>query len=288
MGNEIKKNINRLDYYIKIHTCTQSMDKHSFLHIKKDFHKNIIEVALHNIGEYILLLKRVFAKPENGPYFRKQIVNEMNGLGIDSLLIVSVISVFMGAVITIQTNLQVENPLLPSWTIGFVVRQSVVLEFAPTIISVFLAGKIGSRIASEIGTMKVTEQVDALETMGINSASHLIFPKIIACSVINPLLIIISIFLGLLGGWFACEFLGIIPSSQYIEGIRSWFVARDIYYAVFKTFVFAFLMSSISGYWGYTTQGGALEVGKSSTKAVVNSSFMILLFDLVLTDLFLG
>ncbi len=249
---------------------------------------NVVETLLHRIGEYLLLMKRVVAKPENGKYFRKQVVDEINGLCIDSLPIVIIISVFMGAVITIQTKLQIENPLLPTWTIGFVVRQSIVLEFAPTIVSVFLAGKIGSQIASEIGTMKVTEQVDALETMGINSASHLIFPKILACIFTNPLLIIISIFLAILGGWAAAEFLGTIPPSQYIEGIRSWFVARDIYYALVKTFFFAFLMASIAGYWGYKTVGGALEVGKTSTQAVVTSSFMILLFDLLLTELFLG
>lgn len=255
---------------------------------KKEVHLNIVEKLLQAIGDYLLLMKRVFSKPANTRYFRRQLVDEINGLCIDSLLIVCIISVFMGAVITIQTNLQIENPLLPTWTIGFVVRQSIVLEFAPTIISIFLAGKIGSRIASEIGTMKVTEQVDALETMGINSASHLILPKIVACTLINPLLIIIGIFLGLLGGWGACELLGTIPSSQYIEGIRSWFVARDIYYALVKTLVFAFAIASISGYWGYITKGGALEVGKTSTKAVVNSSFVILLLDLLLTELFLG
>ncbi len=248
----------------------------------------IIETFLHRMGEYLLLMKRVVDKPENNKYFRKQIVDEINGLCIDSLPIVIIISIFMGAVITIQTKLQIENPLLPTWTIGFVVRQSIVLEFAPTIVSIFLAGKIGSRIASEIGTMKVTEQVDALETMGINSASHLIFPKILACIITNPLLIIISIFLAILGGWAVSEFLGTVPPSQYIEGIRSWFVTRDIYYALVKTFFFAFLMSSISGYWGYKTIGGALEVGKTSTQAVVASSFMILLFDLLLTELFLG
>ena len=268
------------------------MNKISFLRIgQKSFNNmqlNLFEVFLHYIGDYLLLMKRVIAKPENNRYFRKQILDEINALCIDSLLIVTIISLFMGAVITIQTNVQVENPLLPSWTIGFVVRQSVVLEFAPTIISVFLAGKIGSRIASEIGTMKVTEQADALETMGINSASHLIFPKIIACCSVNPLLIIISIFLGLLGGLCACEFLGTIPSSQYIEGIRSFFVSRDIYCALVKALFFAFFMSSISGYWGYKTSGGALEVGKNSTQAVVNSSFMILLSDLILTQLFLG
>ncbi len=268
------------------------MDKNSSLKLgytnRSNLKMNFLEVLLQDIGEYILLMKRVIAKPKNKAYFRKQLVDEINVLCINSLLIISVISIFMGAVITIQTNLQIENPLLPTWTIGFVVRQSVVLEFAPTIVSIFLAGKIGSHIASEIGTMKVTEQVDALETMGINSASHLILPKIIASSMVNPLLIIISIFLGLLGGWGACEFLGTIPSSQYIEGIRSWFESRDIYYALVKAFVFAFLISSISGFWGYKTTGGALEVGKTSTKAVVSSSFMILLFDLIITEIFFG
>ncbi len=240
------------------------------------------------IGEYLLLMKRVFVKPKKMSYFRKQLVHEIDTLGLQSLLIVSVISVFMGAVLTIQTSLQTESPWIPTWTIGFVVRQSVVLEFSPTIISLFLAGKIGSSIASEIGTMKVTEQIDAIETMGINSASHLLLPKIIACAIVNPLLVIISIFLCLIGGWFACEFMSTIPAQQYLEGLMSFFRPYDIYYALIKTFVFAIIIASVSGFCGYKTEGGALEVGRSSTQAVVNSSFTLLFFNVVLTKIFLG
>jgi phospholipid/cholesterol/gamma-HCH transport system permease protein len=244
--------------------------------------------ALQFIGEYLLLMRRVFSRPKKMSYFRKQLVENISSLGLDSLLIVAVISIFMGAVLTIQTSLQAESPWIPTWTIGFVVRQSVILEFSPTIISLFLAGKIGSSIASEIGTMKVTEQIDALETMGINSASHLILPKIIACAIVNPILVIISIFLCLIGGWFACEFMSTIPPEQYIEGLLSFFRAYDVYYALIKTFVFAVIIASVSGFCGYRTEGGALEVGRASTQAVVNSSFSLLFFNVLLTKIFLG
>jgi phospholipid/cholesterol/gamma-HCH transport system permease protein len=216
------------------------------------------------------------------------LVENIDSLGLDSFFVVAVISVFMGAVLTLQTSLQAESPWIPTWTIGFVVRQSVVLEFSPTIISLFLAGKIGSSIASEIGTMKVTEQIDALETMGINSASHLILPKIIACAIVNPILVIISIFLCLVGGWFACEFMSTIPPDQYVEGLLSFFRAYDVYYALIKTFVFAVIIASVSGFCGYRTEGGALEVGRASTQAVVNSSFSLLFFNVLLTKIFLG
>ncbi|MDR2408727.1 MAG: ABC transporter permease [Bacteroidales bacterium] len=244
--------------------------------------------GLQFIGEYLLLMRRVFSRPRKMSYFRKQLVENINSLGLDSLLIVAVISIFMGAVLTIQTSLQAESPWIPTWTIGFVVRQSVVLEFSPTIISLFLAGKIGSSIASEIGTMKVTEQIDVLETMGINSASHLILPKIIACAIVNPILVIISIFLCLIGGWFACEFMSPIPPEQYIEGLLSFFRVYDVYYALIKTFFFAIIIASVSGFCGYKAEGGALEVGRASTQAVVNSSFSLLFFNVLLTKIFLG
>ena len=243
--------------------------------------------VLQFIGEYMMFMRRVFSRPKKMSYFRKQLVENINTLGLDSLLIVAVISVFMGAVLAIQTSLQAESPWIPTWTIGFVVRQSVILEFSPTIISLFLAGKMGSSIASEIGTMKVTEQIDALETMGINSASHLMLPKIIACSIVNPILVIISMFLCLMGGWFAC-ITSTIPGEQYIEGLLAFFRAYDVYYALFKTFVFAILIASISGFCGYKAEGGALEVGRASTQGVVNSSFALLLFNVVLTNIFLG
>jgi len=243
---------------------------------------------LQFIGEYLFFMKRVFSRPKKMSYFRKQLVENINSLGLDSLLIVAVISVFMGAVLTIQTSLQTESPWIPTWTIGFVVRQSVVLEFSPTIISLFLAGKIGSSIASEIGTMKVTEQIDALETMGINSASHLMLPKIIACCIVNPILVIISMFLCLIGGWFACTFMSGIPGEQYIEGLLAFFRAYDVYYALIKTFVFAIIIASVSGFCGYKAEGGALEVGRASTQGVVNSSFALLFFNVLLTNVFLG
>jgi phospholipid/cholesterol/gamma-HCH transport system permease protein len=244
--------------------------------------------GLQFIGEYLLLMHRVFSRPKKLSYFRKQLVENIDALGLDSLLIVSVISVFMGAVLTIQTSLQAESPWIPTWTIGLVVRQSVILEFSPTIISLFLAGKVGSSIASEIGTMKVTEQIDVLETMGINSASHLILPKIIACAIVNPILVIISIFLCLIGGWFACAFMSTIPPEQYIEGLLSFFRVYDVYYALVKTFIFAVIIASVSGFCGYRTKGGALEVGRASTQAVVNSSLALLFFNVLLTKIFLG
>ncbi|MDR1792075.1 MAG: ABC transporter permease [Bacteroidales bacterium] len=244
--------------------------------------------TLHLVGEYILLMRRVFSKPLKMSYFRKQLVENISALGLDSLLIVAIISIFMGAVLTIQTTLQTESPWIPAWTVGFVVRQSVVLEFSPTIVSLFLAGKIGSSIASEIGTMKVTEQIDALETMGINSASHLILPKIVACALANPVLVVISMFLALAGGFMVCVFTTAVPPLQYIDGLTSFFKTFDIYYALFKTFVFAIIISSISGFYGYRTEGGALEVGKASTQAVVGSSVILLLFNVILTKIFLG
>jgi phospholipid/cholesterol/gamma-HCH transport system permease protein len=244
--------------------------------------------ALQYIGEYLLLMRRVFSRPVKMSYFRKQLIDNINSLGLDSLLIVAVISVFMGAVLVIQTALQTEGPWIPTWTVGFVVRQSVILEFSPTIISLFLAGKVGSHIASEIGTMKVTEQIDALETMGINSASHLILPKIVACAIVNPILVIISIFLCLMGGWFACKFMSPIPPEQYIEGLFAFFRAYDVYYALIKTFFFAIVIASVSGFCGYRAKGGALEVGRASTLAVVNSGFSLLFFNVVLTKIFLG
>ncbi len=211
----------------------------------------------------------------------------MDNLGLESLGIVAIISVFMGAVVTIQTAFNTDHPLLPIYAVGFATRQSIILEFSPTIISLILAGKVGSRIASEIGTMRVTEQIDALEIMGINSAGYLILPKILASMIINPMLVVISIFLGVLGGWMASAITNVIPLSHYIYGILFEFAPYDVLYALVKTVVFAFLIASISGYFGYNTKGGALEVGQASTKAVVFSSIYIIIFNLILTQLLL-
>jgi phospholipid/cholesterol/gamma-HCH transport system permease protein len=208
-------------------------------------------------------------------------------LGISSIGFVVLISVFMGAVLAIQTSFQIDNPLMPHWAVGFTVRQSVILEFAPTIISMFLAGKIGSRIASEIGTMRVTEQIDALEVMGINSANFLILPKVVASMLVFPILIILSMFTSMFGGWLAVTFTGLVSTSNYVEGLIIYFRPYDITYAMIKAITFAFIITSISGFYGYTTEGGSLEVGRSSTNAVVFSSIVMLFFNLILTQILL-
>ncbi len=240
------------------------------------------------IGEYLILMRRVFRRPEKRSIFMTQLLHEMDKLGIDSLGIVAIISVFMGAVAAIQTAYSIDGPLIPLYTVGFTVRTSIIAEFSPTIISLILAGKVGSRIASEIGTMRITEQIDALEIMGVNSANYLIFPKVIAAVLINPILIIISMFLGIFGGWLAAVITGIVTSHNYIWGVQIDFRMYSVFYALTKTIVFAFIITSGSGFHGYRVRGGAIEVGNASTKAVVQSSIYIILFNLILTQLFLS
>ncbi len=233
-------------------------------------------------------MQRVLAIPERSSVFRRQVIVEIDNLGIDSLGIVAIISVFMGGVVTIQTVFNVDHPLMPIYAVGFTTRQSIILEFAPTIISLILAGKVGSRIASEIGSMRVTEQIDALEVMGVNSACFLILPKIFAAVIINPVLVVISMFLGIFGGWLVAALTDILPLSHFVYGILFEFSQYDVTYAMIKTLVFAFLITSISGYFGFYTKGGALDVGNSSTKAVVFSSIFIIFFNLVLTQILLA
>jgi len=220
--------------------------------------------------------------------YYKQIIFEIDNIGISSLPIVAIISIFMGGIITIQSAFSISNPLLPLYVLGFTARESIILEFSPTIVCLILAGKVGSNIASEIGAMRITEQIDALEIMGINSAGYLIFPKIIAAIIIFPFLIAISMFLGILGGYVMGVSAGACSSYQYIYGIQTYFNPNKLYYSFTKVVVFAFIITSISSYFGYNTSGGALEVGKSSTKAVVYSSVLILLFGLILTNIFLN
>lgn len=243
---------------------------------------------LNHIGQYILLLREVFRKPERPSIYLRQIITEIDNLGIKSLGIVIFISVFMGAVVALQLAYNIDMPLIPVYTIGFSTRQSVILEFSPTVISLILAGKVGSSIASEIGTMRVTEQIDALEIMGINPATYLIFPKIIASVVINPILMIASMFMGVFGGYLACFLTPKLLPSNYIYGIQSFFNSGDIFYSLLKTVVFAFIIASISGYHGYQTRGGAREVGDASTKAVVASSITIIICNLILTQLLIS
>lgn len=242
---------------------------------------------IRDFGDYFILMWQVFRRPDKGRIFWKQLMVEFQGLGVDSLGIVAIISVFMGAVVALQTAFNIDSPLIPAYTVGYTTRQSIILEFAPTVISLILAGKVGSRIASEIGTMRVTEQIDALQIMGVNSANYLIFPKVMAGMIFNPFLIVISMFLGILGGWLACITSGMISSEDFIQGIRMWFDPFTITYALIKTVVFAYLIVTVSSYHGYRISGGALEVGRSSTKAVVYSSILIIIFNLLLTQLLL-
>lgn len=241
-----------------------------------------------HIGKYFLLLQKVFSQPEKKRIYYRQFLKEIQGLVIDSIGIVVIISIFMGAMVTLQTAYNMENPLLPKYLIGLGCRDSMILEFSSTIIALILAGKVGSNIASELGTMKVTEQIDALEIMGVNSASYLIFPKIVAAVVFNPLLTMISIIVGLFGGWLSVVVTGIVTSSEFIYGIQYAFIPFYIAYALIKTVFFAFIITSISAYHGYYVSGGSLEVGKASTRAVVYSSIVILLFNVILTQLLLS
>lgn len=239
-------------------------------------------------GRYVIFLSRVFAKPEKPKIYLQQTVREIENLGLNSVGIVIIISVFIGAVITLQTRYNLESSWIPLYLIGLTARDTLLLEFSSTMVGLILAGKVGSNIASEIGTMRITEQIDALEMMGINSASYLVLPKILATMVFNPFLTLISMFVGLIGGWLAVVITGALPSSDYIYGIQYLFIPFYITYALVKTVVYAFIITSVSAFYGYHVQGGALEVGRSSTRGVVYSSILILLADLVLTQMMLA
>ena len=243
---------------------------------------------LSGFGSYWMLLGKVFSRPEKTQIYYKQTVKEVISLGIRSIGIVTIISFFMGAVITLQTAYNTENPIYPTYLIGLGCRDSILLEFSSTIVALILAGKVGSNIASEIGTMRVTEQIDALELMGVNSASYLILPKIVATLVFNPLLTLISIIVGIVGGWIAGTASGVITSQDFIYGIQYAFIPYYVTYALIKTLFFAFIITSISAYQGYYVEGGSLEVGRASTKAVVYSSVTLLLFNVILTQLLLS
>ncbi len=239
-------------------------------------------------GRYVVLLSRVFAKPEKPKIYLQQTIREIESLGLNSVGIVIIISIFIGAVITLQTRYNLESSWIPLYLIGLTARDTLLLEFSSTMVGLILAGKVGSNIASEIGTMRITEQIDALEMMGINSASYLILPKIVATMLFNPFLTLISMFVGLVGGWMAVILTGALPSADYIFGIQYLFVPFYITYALVKTVVYAFIITSVSAFYGYNVQGGALEVGRASTRGVVYSSILILLADLVLTQLMLA
>lgn len=239
------------------------------------------------IGRYFLMLKEIFSKQTKWSVMRKLIFKEIDDLIIDSLGIVCFISFFVGGVVAIQTALNLTNPLIPKYLIGFATRQSVILEFAPTFVSIIMAGKIGSYITSSIGTMRVTEQIDALEVMGVNALNYLVFPKIIAL-LLYPFVIGISMFLGVFGGWMAAVYGGFTSSDQFINGAQLEFIPFHITYAFIKTLIFAFLLATIPSFHGYYMKGGALEVGKASTVSFVWTSVSIILYNYILTQLLLG
>ena len=243
--------------------------------------------GLQNIGNYFIMMNKVMSLPEKRSIFLKQFNLEIMKIILSSIGIVIIISFFIGAVVAIQQYFNLSSPLFPDYTIGLVTRDAVILEFAPTMLGLILAGKIGSSITSEIGTMRVTEQIDALEIMGINSASFLILPKILVSVIFFPILIILSISIGIIGGWLGGLSVG-VPTSQFILGIQYEFIPFYVTYSLIKSIVFAFIITSVSSYYGYHASGGAINVGKASTKAVVYSSIIILIFNYILTDLILS
>ena len=243
---------------------------------------------ISHIGRYFMMLFGVFSIPEKPKMYWDQFTKECINIGISSLGIVLFISTFMGAVITMQTAAMLaDSAWIPEYTLGYTTRQSTILEFSPTIICLILAGKVGSNIASEIGTMRVTEQIDALDIMGVNSQAYLIAPKIFASIFTFPFLIIFSMAFSIAGGYFVCVQLGFASGETYVEGIRAYFLPNQVTYGLVKPIVFGFIISSVSAYFGYFTKGGALDVGKSSTKAVVMSSVLILIGNFIITQLML-
>ena len=240
-----------------------------------------------SVGRYVLFLKMVFKRPERWRIFWRQFVNEADKLIISSVLLVGVISLFIGGVLVIQTASNLENPLIDKMYVGYMVRESLILEFCSTMIALILAGKMGSNIASEIGSMRITEQIDAMDMMGVNSAGFLVLPKVVASTLLSPLLMLLSLALGVLGGYIVVQFTQIIPTASYITGIKAFYNGFYIWYSCFKMSLFCFMISSIAAYNGYYAKGGSLGVGKSSTEAIVTTSILILLADLIVTQLML-
>ena len=239
------------------------------------------------IGKYMQLMGKVFSRPEKiGIYYRRILV-EIEALGINSIPLVAIISIFIGAVIALQMGITLESPFIPKFMIGYATRETMTLEFSSTVIAIILAGKVGSNIASEIGTMRITEQIDALEIMGVNSASYLILPKVVATVLFFPLLAMFSMMIGTVGGYLIAFFTGIVLPAEYIEGLHYYFIPFEITYSLIKMAVFAFLITSISAFYGYSPKGNSLEVGRASTRAVVTSSIVIMIFNLILTQLML-
>ena len=250
--------------------------------------KTMILKPIATVGKYLMLMGRTFSRPERMRVYFKQYVNEMMQLGVNSIGIVLLISFFIGAVITIQIKLNIESAWMPRWVVGYTTREIMLLEFSSSIMCLILSGKVGSNIASEIGTMRVTQQIDALEIMGVNSASYLILPKIGALMTMIPFLVIFSIVAGIIGAFCTCWFAGIMTAADLENGLQYCFQEWFIWCSFIKSLFFAFIIASVSAYFGYTVEGGSIAVGKASTDSVVMSSVLILFSDLILTQLLMG
>jgi phospholipid/cholesterol/gamma-HCH transport system permease protein len=242
---------------------------------------------IEHVGKYSMMLTQVFKRPQKGRIFKEALFQEIEELGIKSLGIIAFISFFIGGVIALQTALNLDTPFIPKSLIGFAAKRSIILEFAPTFCSIILAGKVGSYITSSIGSMRVTEQIDALEVMGINSLNYLILPKVLATVFFYPFLIILGMVLGLFGGWLAGVLSGLFNGVDYIEGLQSDFQPFLIFYALIKTLIFAFLIATVPSYHGYYVKGGSLAVGEASTKAVVWTTILIVISNYLLTQMLL-
>jgi len=242
---------------------------------------------ISDIGRYLLMLKGMFSRPENGKMYWKEFMHQCSDIGVGSLGIVAIISVFIGAVSTVQTAYQLITPLIPKSTIAVIVRDTVILEFAPTLTCIVLAGVVGSKIASELGNMRVSEQIDALEIMGINTKTYLIMPKIAAGLLTIPMLIAIAMALGIWGGRLAANMANIVSPEEYDKGLHEGFLPYNVFFALAKSYTFAFIICSIPAFFGFFVKGGSLEIGRASTKAVVISCIMILFADYILSALLL-
>jgi phospholipid/cholesterol/gamma-HCH transport system permease protein len=239
------------------------------------------------LGRYFLFIARLFTNRESFKTYLQLVFNESVLIGWNSFVLIAIVATFMGAVSTLQTAYNLVSPLIADYIVSLVVRDLTIMELAPTIIGIVYAGKVGSNIASELGTMRITEQIDALEVMGINSVSYLVLPKIIASMLMFPALVVFAAFLSILGGYAAALFTNVVTPNDYIYGIQIQFNEFMVTFAMIKAFIFAFLVASISAYMGFYTRGGALEVGKSSTQAVTNSCIAILCADYLLAQLLL-
>lgn len=237
---------------------------------------------LNHLGRYMFMLRDMTARPDNWRMYLLEVFRQMNSIGVGSLIIIGIISFFVGAVTAIQFAYQLEASFLPPYILGFIIRDSVIIELAPTISGLLLAGKVGSNISGELGSMRITEQIDALEIMGINSRNYLLSPKIIASLLIVPPLILIAAFLGIWGGYLAATNYGISP-AMYEKGLSYMFKPYNVFIMQVKSVVFAFLITSVSCYQGYFVEGGAIDIGKASTRAVVFSSILIIFFDYIIT-----